>query len=1308
MALVNFTDDPRVTDTILLKITTPDIYSCLVSNPYKIDNVTVYYIERDFLGNNFGEYIKSVSDPLLQSKLELARQNLCNNPSQDNIYNVQKILDEIDSSAQKNTFYFKDRVVSLKIGNENFPAWLSTDIANSALTLVDTATFTYEWNPNGSIREGDYFLCWTWTPLAAGDKLSSNIQFHVQGDPNAVVSIPTHITPHGKYETLLERYLPEMYKQFIADSDETPQVLDALNQSIANGFTFIENQANQIIDLFDANAIHESLLAYLSNLFGIKLKSDDPTLWRRQIKQAIPLFKKKGTLPCLEEAFSQAGMKLNLYTQYWQIVSPYTWVESFKVTDNLIFPLTKNNIILPIDPNNFSLWLKRVGQENYVQISNSYVTFYTDDYGVINMMWVADQLSSGGVNLFIDDRLKVVYQYREIPSGQQSVENYIQSLPLADQRDESSQEFPLKNWNVRLISEDDPMFNVLVPTTHPFYDPITFGWLRTQFAYSENIYNMEEYNGCVTKDTIVVTENGTMMIGDITNEKFILSEFGLRKFSGLKSQGLKPTLSVNTKMGRKIVATYNHKFKVMDYNCNFIWKKCHELNKGDLILCKKGSCNNENKEIDFIKKIFNSNGSFIKNEPTFTFENNNLLNKIQNILLAIGISSRIEENNFQVIVEDIDVFCEKFSINYEKTLPEISCLKSIFKCIEKNNAMSFINVAKLIKLNNSIKDKDIDKAISIYFEKNKNYDIVSKYIENNWFFDKVAEIIDVGNNEVFDPLDVEETSSYVSNGMISHNSTRPSLDPCNIDKYFLDPCSACLGSKYSVDIEVNELSNDRMMEVQDILKEYTPFHCQLHSINFSGEINEFVQQPVETIESLITIDYLQNIISGNVNSIFNRYIIDGLSGSAIINRQALADQQTVLSGKLGKAYNDHVAFVSPDFDIEGLGIGETSHVLEVLSPSSNAGTYQIDQCSGKTARIKTSVSEPLDNSAFTFNLSNILYQNTFSNVSQDDQFVFSDNSIDFSFLGVKSNWDIDNTIGYTGSAWKILIPTYSSTAYEIDKIIQGNLYILDNLSLPISNVSGINYSLYDDNNNLIANSTSGVLNVIRRGRVDLNDLALISIDEFIRVGDKLYYNGVEYPIVELKNNSFWFSDYTDGNASGVSIQTRRRLIDMAVGYFGYKGLRLRTWGDHEVEFGMINGDNPPAINLQTDDSKFIENFLFLINGEFYKIYEIDGKEVVLAGREQDWMTLSAGGTAVAYSIVHFQSKTVDVSFTVFDQINRNGSDTVIREINSTIDNTVAINALSMSQGSGIEQEISQDEGITFIIETNGQIVEGAL
>lgn len=1035
MALVKFTDNPKVTDTILLEITTPDAYGCVDGNPYKVDKLVIYYVERDFLGTNHGEYTKTVVPSDLQAKLERAQADLCADPTDDNLLRVQRVLDEISSSAQNAKFYYKDRVVVKVVGDAAFPAWLSTDTDNAFLTNTGPGQFTYEWTPDGSVREGDFFLCWTWTPLPAGDRLTASEQFHVEGDPRAVTAIPTHRTPAGKYETLLDRYLPEMYKAYISDNDQTPDVLDNLNQAVAKGFTVVEDMANQIIDLFDANALHESLLVYLSNLFNLKLRSGDPTLWRRQIKEAVPLFKKKGTLQGLKDAFAQAGMSLNKFTQYWQVVSPYTWVESFKVKDSVIFTLAKPDIIFPLDPSYTFLWLKREGTTTYQSVPVSYVSFDTADDGAVRMTWVADNLSNNAVDLYEGDTLKVMYQYREFPSGSaETIEAYIQTLPLADQRAEDDQEYPPKNWNVRLIAEEDPMFDVLVPVRHPFADPLVFGYVRTDFAYSENIYNMEEYNG----------------------------------------------------------------------------------------------------------------------------------------------------------------------------------------------------------------------------------------------------------------------------------STRPSYDPCRIDKDFLDPCGACLSSLYSVDIGVEELSNDRMLEAQEILREFTPFHAQPHTLNFAGEVNEFVQPPAESVEMLVTVDFTQNIISGDANPIFHRFMQDGLT-TAQVNRQQLTDQYTVLSGKLGTAYNDHIALVSPDVDLDALGVDPDGHILEVLAPSSNAGTYQIDHPTGHVARVKTAVDEPVDETAFTFVLSNIPYGNSYSTITEDNENVFSDDGADFDTLGVKSLWDLDHTPDYAGGAWKVSIPAYSSTPYEIVKVTQGVLYLKGDGTLPALSASGITYTLLDDTDEVVATSSNGTLAVRARGYVNLNDIAIVNIHDFVRLGDYLYYDGEEYKIIDFDGHNFWIEGYDQGNASGVSVQIRRRLADQSVGYFGYKGLRLTTFADHEAEFGMINGKNPPLANEQTDDSHFKENYLFLIDGEYYKIVEIDEKEVVLAGRDQNWMTMDAGGTTVAYSLVHFPTKQVNIGFTVFDQLNRNGKDPIIREIFDTVDSNTAIVALSASPSSGLEENTTQEEGISFYIERrDGSTFEGEL
>jgi hypothetical protein len=430
MALKKINENPKITDTILIEIETPGVDGCFSNNPYKVDSLTIYYVERDFMGDNFGEYSSEVVNDNLKLKLKKAEDEFCGNPNLDNLNKLEKIKTEIYSATQRNTFYYKDRSIVKQVGSSSFPAWLSTDADNAYLQLKENeyGKFYYEWDPKGHAREGDYFVCWTWTPIPDGEKLSAHLHFFVEGDGAAVSATPAHVTPNDKYETLLERYLPEVYKYTLSNNDITPQVTERLNQSVAKGFTFLEDMANQLIDLFDANALHESLLNYLSNLFAVRLRSSDPTLWRRQIKEAIPLFKKKGTLDGLKQAFTQSGMVLNSYVQYWQITSPYTWIQVFKVKDSVSFILEKDNIV-SFNIQNFKLWLKREGQE-YTEVSFDNVSFSSGEDGLIRMTWVGDQLSTNRLDLYENDKIKLQYQYHPINSNnEQNIENYIQMLP---------------------------------------------------------------------------------------------------------------------------------------------------------------------------------------------------------------------------------------------------------------------------------------------------------------------------------------------------------------------------------------------------------------------------------------------------------------------------------------------------------------------------------------------------------------------------------------------------------------------------------------------------------------------------------------------------------------------------------------------------------------------------------------------------------------------------------------------------------------------------------------------------------------
>jgi len=1040
MSLKTIDQNPKVTDTIRFLIETPDVDGCFVSDPYKVNNVTIYYVERDFVGQNWGEYEKVSVDAKIQAQIRELQAELCSSPSTQTAFEITKLQNELESKTQRNKYYYNDAKVVIKFGNDVQPAWFSGDDteavltktykdANGATVTLGTGQFYLDWSPNGQVREGDFFICWTWTPLPAGDALSDHINFNLWGDGKAVQTLPIHTTPEGKYETLLEKYLPELYKANLVESDLTPRVTDNLNKSVAAGFTVIEDLANQIIDLYDANVIHESLIVYLANTFDLKLKSNDPTLWRRQVKEAVPLFKKKGTLRGLEEAFSQSGMTLDKYTSLWQVVSNYTWQESFVVKSSPTFKLEKAPIT-DIDLENFGLWIRRSDEDEYVEVDHDSIIFSETNCEHF-FTWVGDEKSVNSISLFEGDIIRILYQYAEIPSGEQAVEDYVRALSLADTRDELDQENPPKNWNVRLIEEDDPLFDVVVPVRHPFHDLLIFGQIRTEFPFSENIYNMETYNG----------------------------------------------------------------------------------------------------------------------------------------------------------------------------------------------------------------------------------------------------------------------------------STRDSTDACFIDKTFRDPCGNCFSSKYNLDLSVGDLSDDRLREVYDILDEYTPFTSVPHNLNFLGELNDFVRSPVEEIEFLVQINLVEFVISGGGNSFFNRVMEDGLAEWQI-NRDMLAAETVLVSNRVGTAYNSAIALISPDVKLADLGLDIYNHIFEVLSPSPNSGIYNINRVEGNTGTIASGVVEPINTSAFTFRLSNVVLDASNLNIEQANYVELIDVEESFGLLSIKSVWDVENTPDYTGGPWKIHFPDYSVTL-EIQHIIANKLYLETN---DIPTLSSVSYTLLDDTDNEILVSLTGNTTAVSRGLVTFT--GGFEVEEFLQHGNWMLYDGDEYRVLGFPDdNKLWISEYSDGEASGVSAKFLKRLVTSDIGYFEYQGLKLQVATDYESEFGILNGSGTPETDEDfiTDNSLFKENFLIKIDDYYYKLEDIKGTEIILSGYPQNWGTLSAGGTSVSYDLHHFENDTVETKFVVFDQIDRRGKDVIVREIESNVTNDVAISALSMTPGHGIQETVMQEEDITFEIQySNGDTEKGTV
>jgi phage tail P2-like protein len=357
--------------------------------------------------------------------------------------------------------------------------------------------FLFYWQPTTKMREGTYFIRWEWRLSEKAKPKHDRKLFTLYPSEEKVNSVYSKFVPREKYNFLMDKYIPPMYHTATTPNDITPEVLVKFNRAVAQCFLELDDLAVGLIDLLSPTYTPVNMLPLLANFFHVDLKSQSSAVWRNQIKNAIPLYKEKGTFEGLRKALDNIDVMLHKLTNLWQVVSPYTWTDGFVVDkdikEGLIGYLTKQP--LDYEEPDFEISLKSE-DEDYILLPKTIIkleeTYVPESR--IAVIWAGDT-SDPPIELFQGDILRIRYKYNEIPEDSRSVENYIRNLPLADSRDEGKTKLPLKNWNVKLIEEDDPLFSLLISEKHPFADNVVFGKIRTTFLYSEKAFNMDTYNG---------------------------------------------------------------------------------------------------------------------------------------------------------------------------------------------------------------------------------------------------------------------------------------------------------------------------------------------------------------------------------------------------------------------------------------------------------------------------------------------------------------------------------------------------------------------------------------------------------------------------------------------------------------------------------------------------------------------------------------------------------------------------------------------------------------------------------------------
>ncbi len=97
-------ESPTIADRVLINIDCPDADGCFLNNPYRVDNVTIYYVNRTYSGANYSKYDKEIYDPKIKLELDAAIAKACSDPTTENLDNVESLRISLNNSIKIDSF----------------------------------------------------------------------------------------------------------------------------------------------------------------------------------------------------------------------------------------------------------------------------------------------------------------------------------------------------------------------------------------------------------------------------------------------------------------------------------------------------------------------------------------------------------------------------------------------------------------------------------------------------------------------------------------------------------------------------------------------------------------------------------------------------------------------------------------------------------------------------------------------------------------------------------------------------------------------------------------------------------------------------------------------------------------------------------------------------------------------------------------------------------------------------------------------------------------------------------------------------
>ena len=164
---------------------------------------------------------------------------------------------------------------------------------------------------------------------------------------------------------------------------------------------------------------------------------------------------------------------------------------------------------------------------------------------------------------------------------------------------------------------------------------------------------------CFVAGTLVSSSEGLVPIENIQVDDLVYTQNGLKKVTAAYIMPPKPLLSIEMEDGRRIDCTEDQKFKIIDQNLEYVWKKASELTSDDYLVNQSSHGESStpifvndleiNENLSYLLGFFLADGWISRdkkrgyNRVTFGVVDKEILVRIQNILnLEFGISCKIE------------------------------------------------------------------------------------------------------------------------------------------------------------------------------------------------------------------------------------------------------------------------------------------------------------------------------------------------------------------------------------------------------------------------------------------------------------------------------------------------------------------------------------------------------------------------------------------------------------------------------------------------------------------------------------------